>query len=129
MKNDNLEILNEIIFYIEAGARKKGKHDTAYCGVRKVPKGKKMGTLRECVEKGEVRLWGRLDYLKYRMQKLQRMLDTHMVRVRNALAGPEKALLLKQKINIEDEMKKVRKDISETEKHISATKDYVHGRK
>lgn len=106
-----------------------GKHDKAYCGFRKVPKGKNMGTLRECVEKGEVRLWGRLDYLRYRMQKLQRMLDTHMVRVRQAYPGPEKKILLKQKTNIEAEMSKVRKDMAETEKHIAANKDYIHGKK
>lgn len=114
-------LLNEIEYF-----SKGGKHDKAYCGMRKVPKGKTMGSLRECMEKGEVRLWGRLDYLRYRMQKLKRMLDSHMVRVRQAYPGPEKKILLKQKTNIEEEMSKVRKDIAETEKHISANKDYIH---
>jgi hypothetical protein len=49
-----------------------------------------------------------------------------MVRVRQAYPGPEKKILLKQKTNIEEEMNKVRKDIAETEKHVSANKDYIH---
>lgn len=29
-----------------------------YCGAKKVPKGKKQGTMRECVEAGKIMYWG-----------------------------------------------------------------------
>ena len=38
-----------------------------YCGIKKVPKGKTMGTMKECHELGQVRHWGKevdADYIK-----------------------------------------------------------------
>jgi hypothetical protein len=125
MKNDNFNLLDEIIYYAEAGVRKKGKHDTAYCGVRKVPKGKKMGTLSECIEKGEIRLWGREDYLKYRLVKVSKMLELFLEDMKGAHPGKEFQIMLKHKLRLESELRKIKEDLIKTKKHVDTNKKNI----
>lgn len=112
------KLLNEIEYFSRGG----GKHDKAYCGVRKVPKGKHLGTLSECIEKGEVRLWGREDYLKYRLIKVSKFLKMFMEDMKGVHPGKEFQIMYKHKLRLENELDKIKEDLSKTKKHIEENK-------
>jgi hypothetical protein len=117
------EFLNDIEFFSKKTGG--GKHDKAYCGVRKIPKGKHFGTLGECIEKGEIRLWGREDYLKYRLIKVSKFLKMFLEDMKDVHPGKEFQIMLKHKMRLEKELRDIKEDLSNTKNHTEKNKKEI----
>ncbi len=81
-----------------------------YCGIKKVPKNKKLGSMKDCAEKGQVTYWG--------LKKIDnKILESSQ---KNKKVSLDKARL--NKIKLDTRLKKLNKDLDNTkEKEKKAT--------
>ncbi len=100
-----------------------------YCGSKKLPKNKKMGSMKECAEKGQVTYWGikkidsrilenmqgqkKMSLDKARMQKIK--LDTRLKKLTKDLDATKEK---EKKQTIKKQMEKTKKELEK------ATKDF-----
>jgi len=71
-----------------------------YCGIKKIPKGKKRGTMRECIQKGEVRYWG-LNVVDRKIIHAVKNMNVNKEKVIR-LRGTRNGMLTKKKRLIQD---------------------------
>jgi hypothetical protein len=73
-----------------------------YCGIKKVPKNKKLGSMKDCAEKGQVTYWG--------LKKIDnKILESSQ---KNKKVSLDKARL--NKIKLDTRLKKLNKDLDNT---------------
>jgi len=96
---------------------------TSYCGIEKLPKDKKRGTMKECAEAGQIRYYGikkidekLVEHVKKSKKKkttqesAQDALKIQVVRIRGRLAA------IKRELNGEKDKSKIKKLKDEQEK-------------
>ena len=80
-----------------------------YCGIKKVPKNKKLGSMKDCAEKGQVTYWG--------LKKIDnKILESSQ---KNKKVSLDKARL--NKIKLDTRLKKLNKDLDNTKEKEKKT--------
>ncbi len=106
----------------------------AYCGIKKIPKNKKRGSMKECAEKGQVYYWGlnKIDSRTLENAKVQKKMSLDATR-RNKIKYTTKLKKLTKDLGHEKNKKEqdkkkqnsLKKDITKTEKLLDqASKDF-----
>lgn len=107
-----------------------------YCGIGKVPKGMKIGSVKQCIDKGQIRMYGLKKVEAKLLEKL--LLDkkknkgrsrTSLMKKMGALKGKIRKIKMiieydknKKKIeNAKIELKKYQKEVNEVIKKIEQT--------
>lgn len=100
-----------------------------YCGAKKVPKNKKIGSMIECAEKGQVSYWGlkKIDTRIMENIKSKKKLSLDKSRTNKIKLDTRLKKMLKDLESVKDKEKKqsLKKDIEKTKKELEkATKVY-----
>lgn len=97
-----------------------------YCGIKKVPKGKRLGTMKECAEKGQISYYGLKKVDPKLIESIQKgaekkesrdKLAINMVRLRGRVSKLKKDILgtknQKEKEKLKKELEKAEKELAE----------------
>lgn len=100
-----------------------------YCGAKKVPKNKKIGSMIECAEKGQVMYWGlkKIDNRVMENIQIPKKVSLDKARTNKIKLDTRLKKMLKDLENTKDKEKKqtLKKDIEKTKKDLEkATKEY-----
>ncbi len=100
-----------------------------YCGAKKVPKNKKIGSMVECAEKGQVMYWGlkKIDSKVMEKATTQKKVSLDKARTNKIKLDTRLKKMMKDLENSKDKEKKqtLKKDIEKTKKELEkATKEY-----
>jgi hypothetical protein len=100
-----------------------------YCGIKKVPKNKKLGSMKECAEKGQVSYWGlkKIDTKILENSKSVKKMSLDKTRTNKIKLDTRLKKLTKDLDVAKDKEKKstLKKEITKTKKDLEkATKEY-----
>jgi hypothetical protein len=100
-----------------------------YCGIKKVPKNKKLGSMKECAEKGQVSYWGlkKIDTKILENTKSVKKMSLDKTRTNKIKLDTRLKKLTKDLDVAKDKEKKstLKKEITKTKKDLEkATKEY-----
>jgi paraquat-inducible protein B len=100
-----------------------------YCGAKKVPKNKRIGSMVECAEKGQVMYWGlkKIDNRVMENVQSQKKVSLDKARTNKIKLDTRLKKMLKDLENAKDKEKKqtLKKDIEKTKKELEkATKEF-----
>lgn len=74
---------------------KKRKDNSIYCGGDKLPKGKVYGSLQQCINSGQIRLFGSIDKLNYEKKVINNAIENAEDRLRKSSGGKDSQNILK----------------------------------
>jgi hypothetical protein len=100
-----------------------------YCGAKKVPKNKKLGSMVECAEKGQVMYWGvkKIDSRVLENTQGQKKVSLDKARTNKIKLDTRLKKMVKDLENAKDKEKKqtIKKNIEKTKKELEkATKEF-----
>lgn len=115
--------MDDVIKSMNGGSKKSNKvPKDVYCGADKVPKGKKAGSLQQCMNRGEVRLWGKMDKLNYNKEVIQYHADMAEKRLQKSSGGRDSEFIMRTIVKFGKMLDKVNAEIKATKEALKNNK-------